>query len=85
MVLILLGECKISMAKQTIGDVRRSIKDERPDYLRRGDSNLTMRSAGARDHSYSRIDEGYNSMSGTSIGSNRSVSRPFHILWARIR
>jgi hypothetical protein len=64
---------------------RRSIKDERPDYLRRGDSNLTMRSAGARDHSYSRIDEGYNSMSGTSIGSNRSVSRPFHILWARIR
>lgn len=51
---------------------RRGMKDERPEYTRRGSSMSTVKSADTRDHPYPRIDEGYASLSGTSIGSNRS-------------
>jgi hypothetical protein len=53
---------------------RKSMKDERPEYSRRGSSISTIKSADVRERSYPRIDEGYHSLSGTSIGSNRSVS-----------
>lgn len=50
--------------------------DERPDNSRRGSSTSTIKStsgAEIREHTYPRIDEGYASLSGTSIGSIKSV------------
>jgi hypothetical protein len=55
---------------------RKSFKDERSDDSRRGSSTSTIKSlngAESRESIYPRIDEGYASLSGTSIGSNRSV------------
>ena len=53
-----------------------SFMDERPDFFRRQSSTATIKSSrgmpDARDNSYSR-DEGYASLSGTSIGSNLLV------------
>lgn len=52
---------------------RSSAREERPEHMRRGSSNATIKSADARDQSYTRTDEGYASFRGTSNGSNRSV------------
>lgn len=55
---------------------RKSHMDERPDNSRRGSSTSTIKSmngAESRENTYPRIDEGYASLSGTSIGSNKSV------------
>jgi len=52
---------------------RSSMAEERPTYGRRTSSNSTLRSAAAGEHSFPRIDEGYASLSGTSIGSNKLV------------
>lgn len=51
---------------------RKGLKDERPEYTRRGSSVTTVKSPDIRNPSYHRIDEGYASLSGTSIGSGRS-------------
>jgi len=54
---------------------RRGAFDERPDS-RRTSSTSTIKSlsgADSREHNYPRIDEGYASLSGTSIGSNKLV------------
>jgi len=53
---------------------RKSATDERPDNSRRGSSTSTIRSMGgseSREQTYPRIDEGYASLSGTSIGSTQ--------------
>jgi hypothetical protein len=50
--------------------------DERPDISRRGSSTSTIKSMSgteSQEHTYPRIDEGYASLSGTSIGSTKSV------------
>lgn len=50
--------------------------DDRPDNSRRGSSTSTIKSmsgAESRENTYPRIDEGYASLSGTSIGSNKLV------------
>jgi hypothetical protein len=55
---------------------RKSIMGDRADDSRRGSSTSTIKSisgAESREHTYPRIDEGYASLSGTSIGSNKSV------------
>lgn len=54
----------------------KSLLSERPDFNRRTSSTSTIKSISAsepRENGYPRIDEGYASLSGTSIGSNRSV------------
>ena len=53
---------------------RKSVTDDRPEY-RRGSSASTIKSISGVDSrdSYLRIDEGYASLSGTSIGSSPSV------------
>jgi hypothetical protein len=51
-----------------------NMRDERPEFLRRGSSTSTIKSPGDADvqeNAYPRIDEGYASLSGTSIGSNK--------------
>jgi hypothetical protein len=51
-------------------------RDERPDNSRRGSSTSTIKSMSgtqSRESTYPRIDEGYASLSGTSIGSSKSV------------
>lgn len=56
---------------------RKSMMDERPDFERRTSSTSTIKSlAGTdtREKTYPRIDEGYASLSGTSIGSDKSKS-----------
>jgi hypothetical protein len=48
--------------------------DDRPEFPRRGSSTSTIKStsgADVRENAYPRIDEGYASLSGTSIGSNK--------------
>lgn len=53
-----------------------NVMDERPELPRRGSSTSTIKSASGgnvRENTYPRIDEGYASLSGTSIGSNKSV------------
>jgi hypothetical protein len=48
--------------------------DNRPEFPRRGSSTSTIKStsgAEIRENAYPRIDEGYASLSGTSIGSNK--------------
>jgi hypothetical protein len=55
---------------------RKSVLDEHPEFPRRQSSTSTIKSAtglDSRDNSYSRFDEGYTSLSGTSIGSNQLV------------
>ena len=50
--------------------------DDRPEYTRRTSSTSTVKSITGlerQENPYPRIDEGYASLSGTSIGSNRSV------------
>jgi hypothetical protein len=50
--------------------------DDRPDFDRRGSSTSTIKSISGddgRDSAHLRIDEGYASLSGTSIASNKSV------------
>ena len=59
---------------------RKSMMDDRPDFDRRGSSTSTIKSISGddgRDTAYPRIDEGYASLSGTSIGSNKSVQSHF--------
>lgn len=49
--------------------------DDRPEFVRRTSSTSTVKSISGlerQENSYPRIDEGYASLSGTSIGSNRS-------------
>jgi hypothetical protein len=48
--------------------------DDRPEFPRRGSSTSTIKStsgADVRENAYPRIDEGYASLSGTSVGSNK--------------
>jgi len=55
---------------------RKNIMDDRPDNSRRGSATSTIKSmsgAESRENTYPRIDEGYSSLSGTSIGSNKLV------------
>jgi hypothetical protein len=55
---------------------KKSIMDDRPEYTRRTSSTSTVKSINGlerQENAYPRIDEGYASLSGTSIGSNRSV------------
>lgn len=54
---------------------RKSIMDDQAENSRRGSSTSTIKSTSRtenRDNAYPRIDEGYASLSGTSIGSDRS-------------
>jgi len=54
----------------------KSVLKERPDFGRRTSSASTIKSISAsdtRENGYPRIDEGYASLSGTSIGSNKST------------
>jgi hypothetical protein len=56
--------------------VAKNMMDERPDFTRRSSSTSTIKSisgAANRENAYPRIDEGYASLSGTSIGSIRYV------------
>ncbi|KAH8772145.1 hypothetical protein BGZ57DRAFT_764297 [Hyaloscypha finlandica] len=50
---------------------RKGALDERPDNSRRGSSTSTIKSMNGRENTYPRIDEGYASLSGTSIGSSK--------------
>ncbi|TVY30585.1 hypothetical protein LHYA1_G000613 [Lachnellula hyalina] len=53
---------------------RKGLMDDRPDYSRRTSSNSTIKTSvgeGRQEHAYPK-DEGYSSLSGTSIGSYRS-------------
>ena len=55
---------------------RKSVMDDRPEFTRRTSSTSTVKSITGlerQENPYPRIDEGYASLSGTSIGSNRSV------------
>jgi hypothetical protein len=52
---------------------RKSIHEERPEYTRHGSLGSSTKSTSAVD---TRIDEGYQSLSGTSVGSNQLVT-PF--------
>lgn len=53
---------------------RKSMMEDRPEFTRRTSSTSTVKSITGlerQENSYPRIDEGYASLSGTSIGSNR--------------
>jgi hypothetical protein len=50
---------------------RKGTLDEKPDNSRRGSSTSTIKSMNGRENTYPRIDEGYASLSGTSIGSSK--------------
>lgn len=59
---------------------RKSITSDRPDYDRRSSSTSTVTSmleADTRERTYPRLDEGYASLSGTSVASDKSVLRLF--------
>jgi hypothetical protein len=65
---------------------RKGIMDDRPDNSRRGSSTSTIKSTSgteSRENTYPRIDEGYASLSGTSIGSNRLVLHFHNKRWIR--
>lgn len=56
---------------------RKSIRDEQPESARRASSSSTVKSISghrSRDTFFPRIDEGYSSLSGSSIDSYRSVN-----------
>jgi hypothetical protein len=55
---------------------KESMMDDRPEFVRRTSSTSTVKSITGlerQENSYPRLDEGYASLSGTSVGSNRSV------------
>jgi hypothetical protein len=55
---------------------KKGMMDDRPQYTRRTSSTSTVKSITGlekQENPYPRIDEGYASLSGTSIGSDRSV------------
>ena len=55
---------------------KKGMMDDRPEYTRRTSSISTVKSISGlerQENPYPRIDEGYASLSGTSIGSDRSV------------
>ena len=60
---------------------RKSVMDSRPDFDRRGSSTSTIKSISGddgREAMYPKVDEGYASLSWTSLGSNQSVLHTYH-------